>query len=235
MNSIYIVKKLLSILCLFFCFIILSSCNSSRGELKRDELIYNSEFENGNLDALDGATLMNFNNNTVIGNYNNDGFTIHLNDIGSHDYIFVSFDLYIHDSWDGNFNNIEPDQPDAWYIELRPEIDSFANTPNLIYETTFSNSVCNAVYCLRQSYPNGFPFENRPRKGASLLLPGLCSLASDANGTSMYRIEKGFEHHGNALILRFYDKLYQPNALNGDEKCDESWSLGNLKIRVISF
>ena len=46
-------------------------------------------------------------------------------------------------------------------------------------------------------------------------------------------IEKGFEHRGNALIIRFYDKLYQPNAV--DERCDESWSLDNLKVRVISF
>lgn len=228
-------KRFLSILYLFFWFITLSSCDSSRGELKRDELIYNSEFENGNLDALDGATVMSFNNTTVLGNYNNSGFTVLLNNIGSHDFIFVSFDLYIHDSWDGNFNNIEPDQPDAWFIELRPEIDSFANTPNLIYKTSFSNSVCNTIFCLRQSYPNSFPFENPPRKGASQLLPGLCSLASESDGTSMYKIEKGFEHHGNALILRFYDKLFQPNALNGDEKCDESWSMGNLKIRVISF
>ena len=89
------------------------------------------------------------------------------------------------------------------------------------------------MFCLRQSYPNVFPFENLPREGSSRLLPGLCSLESDENGTSLYTIEKGFEHTGNALLINFYDKLYQPNV--ADERCDESWSLDNLKVRVITF
>jgi len=46
----------------------------------------------------------------------------------------------------------------------------------------------------------------------------------------MYSIQKGFEHSDNALLIRFYDQLYQPNAT--DEKCDESWSLDNLKVRI---
>ena len=39
--------------------------------------------------------------------------------------------------------------------------------------------------------------------------------------------------------MRFYDELYQPNAIDKDgivqSKCDESWSLDNLKVRVISY
>ena len=232
MNSTPIVKKLVSFLLFALILTSVSSCSKSK-ELSRDELVYNNDFESGDLDAIDGAQLMTFNNSTVLGNYNNDGFTLHLNNIGAHDFIYISFDLYIHDSWDGNFNNIEPDQPDAWFIELRPDIDSYPSIPFNVWETSFSNSICNEVYCLRQSYPNVFPFENRPRKGVSQVLPGLCSLASNNDGTTLYTIEKGFEHQGNALLIRFYDKLYQPNAV--DEKCDESWSLDNLKIRVISF
>jgi hypothetical protein len=229
MNLISIFEKLLLLL---FILIILSSCSKSV-ELKRNELIYNNDFESGDLDAIDGAQLMNFNNTTVLGNYNNDSFTLNLNNIGSHNFISISFDLYIHDSWDGNFNNIDPDQPDAWFIELIPDIDSYPSTPFNVWETTFSNSVCNTALCLRQSYPNVFPFENSPRRGFSRLLPGLCSLASNSDGTTLYTIEKIFEHKDNALLIRFYDKLYQPNSV--DEKCDESWSLDNLKVRVISL
>ena len=229
MNLISIFEKLLLLL---FILIILSSCSKSV-ELKRNELIYNNDFESGDLDAIDGAQLMNFNNTTVLGNYNNDSFTLNLNNIGSHNFISISFDLYIHDSWDGNFNNIDPDQPDAWFIELIPDIDSYPSTPFNVWETTFSNSVCNTALCLRQSYPNVFPFENVPRRGFSRLLPGLCSLASNSDGTTLYTIEKIFEHKDNALLIRFYDKLYQPNSV--DEKCDESWSLDNLKVRVISL
>ena len=209
--------------------ITLFSCSKSDELLQRNELVYNNDFESGNLDAIDGAQLMTFNNTTVLGNYNNDGFSLNLNNIGPHDYIYISFDLYIHDSWDGNFNNFDPDQPDAWFIELISD----GGTPSNVWETSFSNSVCNPVFCLRQSYPEVFPFENLPREGSSRLLPGFCSLESDEDGTSLYTIEKGFEHTGNALLINFYDKLYQPNAV--DERCDESWSLDNLKVRVITF
>ena len=212
--------------------ITLFSCSQPE-ELRRNELFYNNDFESGNLDAIDGAQLITFNNTTVLGNYNNDGFTLSLNDIGAHDLIYITFDLYIHDSWDGNFNGFDPDQADAWFIELVSDFDGDTSNPSDLWETSFSNSVCNPVYCLRQSYPEDFPFENLPRKGSSRLLPGLCSLESDENGTSLYTIEKGFEHTGNALLINFYDKLYQPNV--ADERCDESWSLDNLKVRVITF
>ena len=57
--------------------------------------------------------------------------------------------------------------------------------------------------------------------------------------STLYKIEKGFQSRGDAVVLRFYDELYQPNAIdkNGipQEKCDESWSIDNIKIRVISY
>ena len=31
-------------------------------------------------------------------------FTFHIDNIEDHDYVFISFDLYIHGSWDGNLN-----------------------------------------------------------------------------------------------------------------------------------
>ena len=33
------------------------------------------------------------------------------------------------------------------------------------FETTFSNSPCFSNYCLRQSYPQPYPFENNPTTG----------------------------------------------------------------------
>ena len=46
------------------------------------------------------------------------------------------FDLYIHDSWDGNFNNFDPDQPDAWFIELISDFDTDGGTPINVWETS---------------------------------------------------------------------------------------------------
>ena len=127
-------------------------------EIVRDELIYENDFENSNLKEIDGGGLINFNNTTVIGNFNNDGFTLHLEDVGEHEYVFVSFDLYIHGSWDGNFNGFsQNDKPDKWIMEYKPDMDLFKNPEFDKFETTFSNSPCWSNYCLRQSYPNSYP------------------------------------------------------------------------------
>ena len=92
----------------------------------RNELVYQNDFENLDLSSIDGGDIMSFNNTNVIGDFNNDGFTIFLDDVGDHDYIFISFDLYIHGSWDGNFNGFsENDKPDKWVMEFKPDMQLY--------------------------------------------------------------------------------------------------------------
>jgi hypothetical protein len=225
--------------------IIVNSC--SYPKLSRDELVYENNFEDYNLDEIDGGSIMSYNNTKVIGDYNNDGFTLHLNNLGAHDYVYISFDIYIHGSWDGNSNGFNltdhgyDDKPDLWVMELRPEMNNYQSYDFHKFETTFSNSECWPNYCFRQSYPNTFPFINNPKKGSIQTgLQELCNQAGWNNKkTTLYKIEKGFDHKGEALIIRFYDQLFQPNAIdsfgNSIEKCDESWSMDNIKVRVISY
>ena len=56
---------------------------------------------------------------------------------------------------------------------------------------------------------------------------------------TLYKIERTIKSTGNAIIIRFYDELYQPNAIDKDgvpqNKCDESWSIDNIKIRAIKY
>ena len=221
----------------FFLFI--NSC--SYPEISRDDLIYDNDFETENFSEIDGKVTSIFNNTTVLGDFNNDGFTLHLKETGKHDYIFVSFDLYIHGTWDGNFNGFsENDKPDKWIMELDPNMDLIKDPSNDKFVTTFSNSPCFSNFCLRQSYPQNYPFENNPKTGSdSSELPKKCSNSFFGGKTTLYKIEKSFKHSGNALIVRFYDELYQPNAIDdfgiNQSKCDESWSLDNLKVRVISY
>ena len=223
----------------FAAFLFLNSC--SHPEILRDELIYDNDFETKDLTSIDGQGIMNFNNNNVIGYFNNDGFTLHLENTGAHDYFFVSFDLYIHGTWDGNFNGFsENDKPDKWIMELDPGLDLIKDSSNDRFVTTFSNSPCFSNYCLRQSYPEIYPFENNPRTGSFQTgLPKICGNSSFGDETTLYKIEKTFKHSGNAIIIRFFDELYQPNAIDKDgipqNKCDESWSMDNLKVRVISY
>ena len=236
---------MLNKICFFLVFILITnSCYYP--QIERDELVYENTFENEEINNIDGAIFSKFNNTNVIGNYNNSGFTLHLDNIGKHDYIFVSFDLYIHGSWDGNVNGFNlidhgyDDKPDIWGMEINPEM-SINSTDYEKFETTFSNSPCFSDYCLKQSYPNNYPVDNNPKSGVNIVnLPKRCISPGWNNiETSLYKVEKIFYHTSDALIVRFYDRLFQPNAIdfNGDsiEKCDESWSMDNLRVRVISY
>jgi hypothetical protein len=103
-----------------------------------------------------------------------------------------------------------------------------------------SNSPCFSNYCLRQSYPESYPFEkNNKLSEQKTNLPQKCDNNFFSGPTTLYKIEKSFKSNGDAVVLRFYDELYQPNAIDKDgipqQKCDESWSLDNLKVRVISY
>ena len=222
----------------FFLMILYNSC--SYPEMIRNELVYQNDFENSSMESIDGGEINTYNGTKVLGDFNNDGFTIFLEDIGDHDYVFVSFDLYIHGSWDGNFNGFaQNDKPDKWIIEFKPDMQLYKDPNADRFVTTFSNSPCWPNYCLRQSYPEVYPFENNPKTGAfKTSLPRKCD-GFFGGETTLYQLEKGFKSNGNGIVLRFYDELYQPNAIDKDgipqQKCDESWSLDNLKIRVIKY
>ena len=218
----------------------LFSCSKS-DQLQRNELFYNNDFESGDLDAISGAQLMTYNNTTVLGNYNNDGFTFHIDNIENHDYVFISFDLYIHGSWDGNLNGFKTDdKPDLWTIDFKPDMGLHNDPYNNKFITTFSNSPCFSTYCLRQSYPDNYPTENTPKLGSFLMdLDEVCSNSFFGGKTTQYKIEKTFRSSGNAVVFSIYDKLYQPNAIDKDGipqmKCDESWSIDNLRVRILKY
>ena len=222
---------------LFFLLIV----NCDYPELVSDDIIFENDFETSNLDNIDGGNIVYFNNSNVLGNYNNDGFILHINEVGEHDYIFITFDLYIHGSWDGNANGFQnDDKPDKWILELKPDMDLYADETITKYETTFSNSPCWPNYCLKQSYPDRFPTNNNPKTGVLIEnLPEICESSFFGGPTSLYKIEKTFKSSGKALVLKFYDELYQPNAIDKDgnvqQKCDESWSIDNIKIRAVNY
>lgn len=219
--------------------LLINSCTYPK--MVRDELVYFNDFEGNSLNNIDGGAISNFNNSKVIGDFNNDGFLIHLNDIGNHDYIFISFDLYIHGSWDGNKNGFSNnDKADKWIIEFKPNMNNFGDPGNDIFETTFSNSPCFSNYCLRQSYPDSYPKDNIPKTGHySDNLAKKCNNNFFGGNSTLYKIEKGFRSSGSAIVISFRDELFQPNAIDKDgipqQKCDESWSMDNISIRAIKY
>lgn len=207
------------------------SSGCGREELNADYLIYNNDFENSDLTHLTGAKIFRFDENNILGNYNNEGFRLALNKIPEHDYIHISFDLYLHDSWDGNTNGVTPDFPDLWIMELDRDLN-LKRADSHRFETTFSNGPCDSELCLYQSYPNNYPFLADPKTGTSFFTWGTCHYQSSQSGTMVINIQKTYPHSSNALTIDFYDRLYQPNVPNA--KCDESWSLDNLQIRALT-
>jgi len=201
---------------------LLISC--AKGPQKESEFYFN-DFENRNVDKITGAQITSFNQSTVLGRYNNGGFKLELNDLSRHDLIEISFDLYLHDSWDGNLNGDQVGGPDIWIMKASGE--------RLIY-TTFSNQECPVQTCVGQSYPATFPnYNNPPRAGVFRGdLPGACHLAGKVRGSStQYKISKTIKHQGSNFTLECLDELKQNNAPS--ELCDESWSVDNIRIKGI--
>ncbi len=194
---------------------------SCRKGPQQQQTVYTNNFENADLSNISGAITSFYNQSTVLGRYNKGGFELKLKDLPRHDVIEVTFDLYIHDSWDGN--GILPDGPDIWRFSM--EGNTFINT-------TFSNKVC-PFTCFPQSYPFNYLNSNQQPKNGALRtdLPGVCLWETDPNGTSSYSITRRMSHKSPAFSMRCVDELVQPNT--ADQLCDESWSVDNLVIKTI--
>jgi hypothetical protein len=202
----------------------LASCAK---ETKSETVVYNNDFESANLSNFTNGTITVFNGTHVLGRYNSGGFSLTVPNLPKHDLVEVSFDLYIHDSWDGNNVDNGYSGPDLWSLIL---------DGGVYIHTSFSNSVCGVgVFCTPQAYPNDYPNNNHnPKAGAFRTdLPGACYLSSSPNGTTEYKITKQISHTDKTLLLQCLGDLVQKG--NADPLCDESWSIDNLNIKVITL
>ena len=209
--------------------VLLSSCSLNvTDDLTALSEVYSQNFEE-HMDNTIGAITSSFGNSKVTGSYSNDGFSILLNDLPEHNHIIIAFDLFIHDSWDGNAEY--PVGPDLWRMIVNPS-DSLSDQ-SLMFETSFSNTGCEPNKCFQQAFPKAYPFNNAPRSGASKLTWGRCALGYLEIGTSHYKIEKSFFHTGKDLIIRFEDEVVQANSPS--PKCNESWSMDNIVIWAANY
>ncbi|WP_423147449.1 hypothetical protein [Rubrolithibacter danxiaensis] len=200
------------------------SIQSCKKTTAKRTVIYQNNFESGDSVNLTNAKITTYLNSKVLGRFNTGFFTLQLDNIPEHDLIEVSFDLYIHDSWDGNSigNEIAFGGPDIW--EMTVDGKKYIST-------TFSNSVCNGSYCIQQSYPYNYPYLTNPGTGAAdTNLPPFCT-TNPGTKTSLYKIKKVIKHKKGNLVLTCMDKLVQTNT--EDPLCDESWSLDNIIITAL--
>lgn len=184
-------------------------------------IVYQSDFAAGDLSNISTtASIISFGGQAMLGTLNNESITLSLSDMPKHRFVEVSLDLYVHDSWDGNAQS--PDGPDVWEV--------IADDTSVLH-TTFSNTPCEPTYCFKQSFPDPFPTPNDPRTGQNTALSGFCHLSQNNNGTALYTIKRIIRHTKDDLRLVLRDQLVQTNT--PDPKCDESWSLGNIRISIL--
>ena len=213
-------------------FLICQGCQ--KAEVDSQIFIYGNDFDSGFFTGLSGAFISEFDNSLMIGPYNNSGFELKLENLPEHDFIRVRFDLYIHDSWEGNSNDSGTGEADhdAWFMEFEPN-ENIDPGEKIIFETTFSNAACLPGWCFNQSYPREFPFHNDARTEASpRILDGRCLWQGTPNGTALYTIDKVFPHTRATTVISFYDELKQVGTF--PPLCDESWSLDNLAVSVFT-
>lgn len=209
-------------------FLILMSLASCKG-LQKETIVYKNDFEGGNLSGIIDGKIEDYNGSKVIGRYSQNGFLLRLDSLPNHNMVQISFDLYIHDTWDGNV--VKPEGPDIWIMN----IDGWS----AIY-STFANGLCTnctqSFPVLQPSHVNGgfVFFNNKPNSNAiKTNLPGACKFKDSKGGTSMYRILRTIAHTGITLDIGCFAQLEDPDTAN--KNCNESWSVDNMMIKVIEF
>ncbi len=152
-----------------------------------------------------------FNGSKVLGFFHNDTLQFKLGKLIAHDSVEIAFDLYIHDTWEGDCSITGPDQL-AWQLDQQ---DATVNT--------FSNN----AGCT-QSYST-FAQGNFPAKqdAATVGLARRCFNDPSANST-LYRISKKFAHQDTALQFKWIGTLVDTELV----ACNESWSIDNVQIRL---
>jgi len=196
-------------------------CFSCETRLLEEVKVYDNDFSQADLLYFESGRLFDFNGDTVLGYFHNEEIVLNLPDLPEHNTIKVTIDLLLHDSWDGNPDNVGG--PDFWYMQLNGQE---------VMRTTFSNSPCESSYCLYQSFPDNYPRFYEPKTAAvSSDLPGRCQYQNSIGWTSRYQITKIISHSENQLEIICGDELKQENAT--DPVCDESWSIARIQVSTM--
>lgn len=154
---------------------------------------------------------ISYNGSNVLGPFadkTNDSITYSMLGLGVHDSIRVTFDLYIHDTWEGNCSLVGPD------------IFRFNQGTSNVLNTTFSN---------RAGCTQNYPTTGSPAftGAAATGLPRRCDLTGS---TTKYTITRTFRHTATDLYLSWVSDL--KDSVDNTNKCNESWTLDNVVIEV---
>jgi PKD repeat protein len=153
-------------------------------------------------------TINEYNGDSVLGFLTNQQAVYTQNGLSAHEYVKVEFDLYLHDTWDGN-------DPSTGVDSWKMDVDGSS-----VINTTFSNFSYRT-----QAYPNNAPAVNANFTGSvNSSLPARCNLGGGAP-SSKYRISKIVPHNASSISIVL-------EALGLEELCNESWSIDNFQLSL---
>ncbi|MDZ4667891.1 MAG: gliding motility-associated C-terminal domain-containing protein [bacterium] len=169
---------------------------------------YVQNFQTTPFASWNSASSITFNGSKNLGPFGNDSVTYNMIDLPAHDSIRVTFDLFIHDTWEGNCAVVGSDK------------FRFKNGNKDELNTTFSNTLsCSQNYTnIGDSAFTGATQKNLP-------------LRCDINGvTTKYTITRAFSHSSANLDLSWVAEL--TDTVDNSTLCNESWTLDNVSIEV---
>lgn len=165
-----------------------------------------------------------------------DEVNLNIENLGPHESVIITFDLYIIRSWDGNY--------EGDYIfggqtyRVGPDIWGMKSDGRLLMKTTFSNNTGQYGLLYKQAYPDNY--------GQGDYSPGYGAreentLGYEYNGYPMdaiYEIMLQFEHDTSNLNLSFFsDAVELQETSRGFESFNtiynESWGIDNLQIILV--
>jgi gliding motility-associated-like protein len=174
---------------------------------------YTQDFQIGGFPGWNSLSTINYGGSRVLGPFANDSITYNQANLPTHDSVMVTFDLFIHDTWEGNCSTNGPD------------LFRFKNGTTNIINTTFSNTAgCTQGYA-NSGIPGTYPAFN---DAAATGLVKRCD--ATPTSTTKYTITRKFRHSASDLNLSWVGDLR--DAIDNSTKCNESWSIDNISIQL---
>ena len=165
----------------------------------------------------------NFNGSRNLGRFERGGIILKLSEIEEHDFVRISFDLYIHDKWEGNGERGNGE--DVFIMNLDGTTFYFSS----IINTKCQTQNCNAT----QSFPNIIGTAQNPENAevTNPTLPGVCHFKDEPGGSKLIKIVILSPHLSTNLNLTVAADIKDAGA----DLCLKSWSIDNLKISSLEL
>jgi formylglycine-generating enzyme required for sulfatase activity len=155
-------------------------------------------------------------NRRFLGQFGNDTVTLILNGLPPHRAVTVSLDLFVINSWDGNWTSAGPD---TW--------DLGVNGGLTLLHSSFLNGPYGDGYPMTlQSYPDNYPSGEHPARTGATENNTLGYTWDGVGGMdSVYHLTFNFFHTANGVALNF-----SGNGL--EDLYNESWGVDNVMVTL---